>query len=180
MKTKTINLYTIEELKKEDEKSYDKAIQYFRDSNDYIFLSDRMNEELHELLQYHGIVDTNDTSKPGTSPTQVLYSLSYCQGDGAMFDGGYIYTYNGKKYVITVKYDGSYSNSKSFYTHDEDGNEVDNWEEVETAFNVVYQDICEELERYGYDFMEYEDSEESIKENCKANEYYFTIDGVLA
>lgn len=33
MKTKTINLYTIEELEKENKKGYEKAIQHFRDIN---------------------------------------------------------------------------------------------------------------------------------------------------
>jgi hypothetical protein len=185
MKTKIINLYTIEELEKENIKGYEKAIQYFRGNNDYMFLEDCMNEKLHELLEENKITDLNDTSKAGTKPTPVRYSLSYSQGEGAMFEGKFIFKHEGKEYTAKVKHSGYYyhSNSKDITIVDSEGEETDAegyaWGDAEAYFNGLYIDICKELKTYGYDFIEYEDSEENIKGNCEANEYYFTIDGVL-
>lgn len=176
--THTYNVYTIDELPPE---AQEKAHQAWASNNDYYFLEDFLNERLHELLKEKDIIDTNDTSKAGTKPTAVIYSLSYCQGDGAMFEGNFIYTHKGKKYVITVKHSGHYYhyNSKNFYTHDEEGEGVEEWEEVEKAFDIDYVDICKQLECAGYDFIEYEDSMECFKEACEANEYTFTIEGVM-
>jgi len=42
---------------------------------------------------------------------------------------------------------------------------------------MFMEDCLRELETYGYDFMEHEDSEENFIEMCEANEYTFTIDG---
>lgn len=64
----------------------------------------------------------------------------------------------------------------NLYTIDE-LKEVNEWEEVEKAFDIEYKDICKKLERWGYDFVESEDSEENIVDNIQANEYTFTING---
>jgi len=138
MKTKTINVYTIDELSPE---AQEKARTKYNESNDYYFLEDYMNNRLHELLEENHIKDLNDTSKSGTKPTQVLYSLSYSQGDGAMFEGNYIW--NG--YSITIKNIGNY------YRHsidivDEEGNELETDEPLK-AFEIIYQKICKELEK---------------------------------
>ncbi len=171
--TKEYNIYTIDELSKE---AQEKAHKKWIEGNDYYFLSDDMNEKLHELLEENNIKDLNDTSKPGTKPTQVVYSLSYCQGDGAMFEG----MFQWKEYTIHIKHSGHYYhyNSKNFsimLTETEE--EPDNYQEVEEAFNTLYVDICKKLERYGYDYIEYEDSMEAFKEACEANEYTFLEDG---
>ena len=178
MKTKTIKLYTLEEL---SEESKEKALSGWREDNDYMFLSDDLNERLSELLEENGIKDTNDTSKAGTKPTQVQYSLSHSQGDGAMFQGVYIYTYNFTGYLIEIKHSGRYYhyNSKSYTTTDLEGEEVDNWKEVEQEFDVIYQKICGELEQHGYDYIEYEDSMENFAQSCEANEYTFEANGVM-
>lgn len=149
--TKVYNLYTINELSKE---AQEKAHTEWTKGNDYPFMSDCMNEQLHELLEEKGITDTNDTSKPGTKPTQVFYSLTYCQGDGAMFEGDFIY----KGYNVHVKHSGHYyhSNSKDITITDNEGNDIDG--QVYEDFDALYKEICDELEEYGYKFMEYEDS----------------------
>lgn len=173
MKTKTIELYEYSELSPEAQK---KALSQWREGNDYFFLEYELQEKLHELLGEHGIKDTNDTSKPGTKPTPVYYSLSYCQGDGAMFEG--VFEWNG--YTVTVKHSGQYYhyNSKDIDMVDEEGNEPETNEPLK-SFNELYVSICKELEHQGYAFMEYEDSEEMFVEACEANEYTFTIDGKI-
>lgn len=170
--TKVYNLYTFDELSKE---AQEKAHETWKAGNDYPFMSDCMNEQLHELLEEKGITDTNDTSKPGTKPTQVFYSLAYCQGDGAMFEGDFIY----KGYNVHVKHSGHYyhSNSKDITITDNEGNDIDG--QVYEDFDALYKEICDELEEYGYKFMEYEDSIEAFQEACEANEYTFTTEGVM-
>lgn len=170
--TRTINLYTFDELSKE---AKERALQSHRETNEYYFLEDCMANRLHELLEENGIKDMNDTSKPGTTPTPVMYSLSYCQGDGAMFEGAFEW----KGYTITIKHSGRYHhyNSKDITINDEEGNDING--QIYEDFNALYIDICKELERYGYDFIEYEDSEENFAEQCESNGFTFTSDGVM-
>lgn len=141
--TKVYEVYNYEELTDE---AKEKALAKWVEGNDYYFLSDYLNERLHELLEENKIADTNDTSKAGTKPTQVQYSLSCCQGDGAMFEGVFMW----KGYTVKVKHSGHY-----------------------THYNSKTIDI------YKYDFIEYEDSMEAFEQACEANEYTFTIDGVI-
>ncbi len=174
--TKEYTIYTVEELTQE---ARDKAHNKFNENNDYSFLSDNLNERLHELLEENNIKDLNDTSKPSTKPTPVLYSLSNSQGDGAMFEGYFEWN----DYTIKIKQSGHYSHSNSktieIYKDDEKGNAIDADEKVYTEFEKIYQSICKELERIGYDFIEYEDSEENFLQQCEANEYTFLADGTM-
>lgn len=173
MKTKIITLYSFNELSKEaQEKAHNKWIE----SNDYYYLPDALNARLHELLEENKIKDLNDTSKPGTEPTQVMYSLSFSQGDGCMFEGNF--EWNG--YTITIKHSGNYchSNSKIIDIMDEEGNQPET-DEPYNVFETVYQDICKKLEIYGYAFIGNEDSLEHFKEMCEENDYTFLENGVM-
>lgn len=182
--TKVYNVYTIDEL---SEEAREKAHQKWIEHNDYYFLSDDLNERLHELLKENNIKDLNDTSNPGTSPTRptrVMYSLSYCQGDGCMFEGRFIFTFNRKKYLVVVKHSGRYYhyNGKDIEVYSEGGDEVKSdktYTVVKEKFNNVYVKICTQLEQYGYEHIEYEDSMEAFTEACEANGYTFTSEGVM-
>lgn len=171
--TRKYKIYNVNELSQE---ARDKARQKFNEDNDYVFLSDCMNERLHELLEENKIKDLNDTSKAGTKPTQVLYSLSRSQGDGCMFEGNFEWN----EYSVNIKHSGHYyhENSKVITIRDEEGNEIDVAEPNE-VFDALYVKICKELEQYGYNFMDNEDSEESFINTCEANEYTFLEDGTM-
>ena len=171
--TKTYKVYTFAELSPE---SKNKAFKADINNNDYTFLSDYLNERLHELLIENNITDTNDTSKAGTKPTQVYYSLSCSQGDGCIFEGKFIWNH----YNINIKQSGMYYhfNNKTSTITDEEGNEITD-EEPNEVFNTLYVKICKELERNGYDFIEYEDSEEAFLQTCEANDYTFLEDGTM-
>ncbi|MES2408991.1 MAG: hypothetical protein V4509_01680 [Patescibacteria group bacterium] len=173
MKTKTITLYSLSELSKEAQK---KAHDQWISNNDYTWLSDCLNERLHEMLIENSIKDLNDTSKPGTTPTEVQYSLSYCQGDGMMFAGSFEW----KDWTVRIKHAGHYyhSHSKETSFYDENGEEGAP-EDVENEFETIYQKICKDLERYGYDWIAEEDSFERFEESCEANEYTFTSEGIM-
>jgi hypothetical protein len=162
MKTIKIEAYTIDELSKE---AKEKALDWFREMNDDLpYLEEGMEEKLGELLE------KNQISGMG----QVLYSLSNCQGDGAMFEGDFEWNH----YNVNIKQSGHYyhSNSKVITITDEEGNEVTENEPNE-AFESIYQSICKELEKYGYQIIEDENSEESVMESIRANDYLFTKDG---
>lgn len=179
MKTKTITLYSLSELSKE---AQERAHKEWVSHNDYIFLSDCLNERLHEDLLENGITDLNDTSKPGTKPTKVQYSLFSSPGDGCMFAGDFKW----KTYTVHIKQRGLYTHSYS--------KEIDIWDENENSlyneasgkveklygeFETIYQKICKNLERYGYDWIEEENSFENFKESCDANEYTFLESGIM-
>lgn len=171
MKTKTITLYNLDELSKE---AQEKAHAKWREGNDYMFIEDCMADRLHELLEENNITDTNDTSKPGTKPTQVLYSLSHSQGDGACFEG----VFEWKNYTVHIKHSGRYvhSNSVDIIIMNSEGEGVDDYG---NQFKNIYQKICSDLEQYGYDFIEHEDSFEAFQEACEANEYTFRENGIM-
>lgn len=174
MKTKTIELYTYDELTPEAKK---KALKDYRENNDYAFLSEYLNERLHELLEENGIKDTNDTSKAGTTPTPVRYSLSYSQGDGAMFEGQFEWG----TWHVSIKHLGRYShsNSKEIDMYQIEDDSIYPEQHTIDKFEAIYQSICKTLEEDGYSYIEYEDSEENFIEMCNTNEDTFLSTGVM-
>lgn len=175
-KTTVIKLYNFDELSPEAQKV---AHEEWKKGNDYMFLSDCMNERLYELLKENNIIDTNDTSKAGTKPTPVMYSLSYSQGDGAMFEGRFKW----RDYIAVVKHSGHYYhyNSKTIAMYKDDGinNDEISDQKIIDEFNEIYVSICKKLARYGYDFIEYQDSLEAFIEACEANGYTFEENGTM-
>lgn len=162
MKTKTITLYTFDELSQE---AKDKARQAYNYDSDYPFLQADLREYIHEELTDKGY--THGLITP-------LYSLSYCQGDGLMFEGD-VTDKNGNTY--TIKHSGHYYHERSttITGEDKDGEEIETKEFEEN----VYIPICKHVANRGYKEIEYQESEEHFSETCEANDYYFTIDGTL-
>lgn len=175
MKTKTINLYEYEELLPE---AKEKALAHYREHNFEPFgLQVHLDNEIQTLLEQHGIKPISTADKKYDSKyAQIYYSLSSCQGDGVMFEG--TFTWNG--YTVNIKRAGRYyhSNSKCVEITDEEGNTVDT-EEPYTAFEAIYQSICKELERQGYDYIEDMESEAYFIELCNDNGYTFREDGTM-
>jgi len=165
MKIKEIQVYTIDELTPE---AQEKARQNYIADEDYPFLEEDMNYKLDELLKEEGI--TSDKTK-------VYYSLSCCQGDGAMFEG-YL---KWKNYTVNIKHSGHYyhSNSKTLEILEDTEEQAEADKTIYDLFEVVYYRICKELERYGYDVIETNDSMENFMENCRANDYTFTLSGKM-
>lgn len=168
MKTKTIKLYTFKELSKE---AQEKARQEWNNGNDYSFLAEFMIERLLELLK------KNKIKLPDNSMPKLGYSLGYSQGDGVMFHGEFEWG----KYTIHITHSGRYyhSNSKTIeiWETENDYRPEPVSSVIEKQFEAIYQKICKELEKDGYNMMEDEDSIEHFKEICEANDFYFTIDG---
>ncbi len=169
MKTKTITLYNLNELSKEAQK---KAHRDWISHNDYPFLTENLTERLKEQMEKYELKSTNP---------KVSYSLSNSQGDGAMFYGDFDWG----KYTVFIKQSGRYahSNSKTYEIHETDNLGIDIAEDYEpkvyTEFEYIYQQICKELETFGYTLIEDDDSLEAFKEACEANQYTFLADGKM-
>ena len=161
---KNYELYTYDELSPE---AKEKALEDYRNGNEYYFLSEDLEYKLQELLKDNKI--TSDDAK-------VYYSLSWNQGDGAMFEGNCFW----KSYIIKIKQSGHYYNynSKTYtITSVKTGKEAS--DTVYQDFEKIYLDICSELEKAGYAYIEYEDSEEAFKESAESNEWTFLSSGKM-
>ena len=160
--TKTIKVYDFEELSQE---AKDKARESFNQDEDYPFLQDDLREYIHEELTERGY--THDELTP-------MYSLSYCQGDGLMFEG-VVYDKEGNSYEI--KQSGHYYHERSTeitaMDKEEESIETEDFEEN------VYVPICKKVRDKGYEYIEYIQSEESFVETCEANEYNFLSNGTM-
>jgi len=163
MQEKIIKVYSFDELSVE---AKERALQDYRNYNDMPFLEDEMNERLAQLLKENKIKGKGE----------VAYSLTFSQGDGAMFRGQFEW----KSYSVNIKHAGHYENSyckiidiSSIKT----GNDAN--EDTYSQFESIYQDICKELEKYGYSIIEDENSEETIKDIFESNGYTFLDNGKM-
>lgn len=170
MRTKTIKLYTFDEL---SVKAKQKAISWWNETNHSHGLSDDLHEYLVELLK--------DSNMKPISPVHVFYSLSYSQGDGAMFTGEIAY----KGYTFTIQHYGHYYHYNSKQITDirrNNGNEITDttWRKMFDEFEPLYVSLCKKLEDYGYELIEHEQSEDVVAETLMANEYEFDETGAIA
>jgi len=165
--TKQYKVYKFEELNQE---AKDRAIKDFYDIEDYSFLSDDLTESLKALLEQKKVKYEN---------IRLLYSLSYCQGDGLCFTGDF--NYKGKQYKITHNYRYYFATSVEINEINKEGEEIyllfqDN---KDNSFIKIYRSICKELEEEGYGILEYRMTDADFAELCDSNEYKFLENGEL-
>lgn len=156
-------VYNFDEL---SEEAKEKAREWWREGDDMPFLKDYMRMHLEDLLKKNKMV---------CSEPKIFYSLSYSQGDGAMFEGSIEY----KKCTFKVRQYGHYYHERSYqvfdaYAEHKNGNKLD---AIQTEFEEVYIKVCKELARLGYEDIEHMRKNETVDENIKANDYTFTADG---
>lgn len=176
MKQKLIKLYKFYELKKDVK---EKVLNSFREQNEYLFLEENLSELLKELLKKHKIKSTDFTT---LDDFKVLYDLSYSKGSGVCFTGNFEWKNHNIGIPHNFGYYHKYSTDIEFYEeYDEDElTELVNEKIVETRekeFKEIYYKICDEIEKEGYKQIEYEESEENIKEIIKINGYTFRENG---
>ena len=171
MEIKKIKVYSFEELSKE---AKEKVLNDFRENNEYHFLEEYLKDFLKERLKEVKIKEVGET--------KLYYSLSYSQGDGCCFIG----LFEWKNYNIKITHNFRYYHSKSVdfeITQDNLINDVgvkeEADEEIYKEFKKLYENVCYEVEKTGYNFIEAENSEETIKENIEANEYLFYSNGEI-
>ena len=164
--TKEYKVYTFDEL---EQNAKDKARNDYMQTEDFPFLSEDIVYHIKELLKQNGIEAITEI-KP-------YFSLSYCQGDGVMFEG----TFNWKNYTITTKQSGHYYHEKSVdysFENNTDDNEETKYDD-NAEFIEIYESVCQSAEKYGYDVIETYQSEKNFKELCEANDYTFLVDGTF-
>lgn len=163
MRKQEINIYQFNELSKAIQ---EKVLNRFRENNDYPFLEECLNDLLEEQLKENEI-------KPIEIPF-INYSLSNSQGDGVCFTG----LFKWKTYTVNIKHDSRYCHSKTadIKIWNKKGDLIDDNKGF-NAFKNIYYNICKTIENHGYEIIEAEDSEVTIKENIEANEYEFYADG---
>lgn len=166
MREITQKVYEFHELDKDiQEKLIEKEREYQKESYCEDFLEYDMTEKAKKLLQKY--------FKQKAVFSGINYSLSYCQGDGAMIE--FEVEYYGR--LIYVKHDNycHYYHERSFcleyanYDYLTDNQEKQLKEKI---YNMNY-----ELMKYGYELIEQEYSEDDIIEILSENEYF--IDGTI-
>lgn len=162
-------LYTFDELTKE---AQEKAINNYREYQDFPWLETDMNNRLEELLLENKITSID---------VRVRYSFGYSQGDGASFIGDI--EWGAYRATITTNSLGShYTHSKTVYVEKlnslKTGRDAPakKWAELQ----AIVKKIGDELEVFGYDIIESESSDEAISEVLRDSENEFTEDGSLA
>ena len=161
--TKKYKVYTLDEL---SEEAKEKALRDWNQDNDYPFLQADLREYIHEGLQELGLEEVGVITP--------LYSLTYSQGDGLMFEG----TVSDRKgNTYTIKHSGRYYHERSTEIdgQDEEGEEIDSKDFEEN----VYVPLCKRVAQRGYDEIEHLESMENFQEACDANEYTFLEDGKM-
>ena len=169
MKTKTINLYEYSELSKEAKAN---ALYKWNEYNDDPLMQSHMINLLKEELDERGIQYDDSID--------VRYSLSSSQGDGLMFLGEFVW----KRYTIYITHNNSnYYHTNTAYIDLQETNNLEYYMDDEhtdvIAFQNMYIEICNKLEKIGYAEIEYQQSEESFEGACEANEYSFREDGTM-
>lgn len=177
MKTiqKTYNLYTFDEL---SDKAKQKALdEHNKEDNTSPFLVDDIREFIYQELTEKGYT-VNGIATSAHPSIRPLYSLSYSQGDGVMFESDITETATDNNFVI--KHVGNYTheNSKTIEGYDKDGEELDG-EMIKNFNENVYKPICQGAESSAYSDIEYYQSEECYQQECEANDYTFLEDGTL-
>lgn len=156
-------LYLYEDIPTEEGKK--RARELYTEADTLDFLSEELTDFLGETLKQKGY-EVHDL--------EIAYSLSYCQGDGVSFTG--TVSKDGKDYFVrrsNSRYSHEYT--MDITTDDEDGSEIDAPEEVIADF----REACVITEGYGYDEIEYQNSDEVISELLQGNEYTFTAEGEI-
>lgn len=157
--TKTIKIYNFDELSKEiQQELIKKEIEEQAEVYCETFLLEDMQEEARRLL------DKNFGDK--ATFKGVYYDLSYCQGSGAMIEFDLIY-YN--KHVTLKHSSNLYCHAYTFSIIENYGEELTEKQYEQLEKKVYF--INKKLEKAGYNFIEWRETEEEAREFLRENEY---------
>lgn len=153
-----VRVYFFEQL---NDDAKEKAREWYKEGNDYPLLKEDIKEFIAGKLEDAGY-DVEDL--------KVLYSLSYCQGDGVSFTATLLK--GNERYEVNQS--GLYVHEMTMrvYHEDENGNETD-----EPAMLEEMRAIAKKATKIGYNHIENEDSDENVDDNIIINEYTFTSEG---
>lgn len=187
-------VYQYDELKAE---SKENAIKWFQDTlrEEFTIESERITEDLTSALE-----------EKGYEGFDLFWSLNHCQGDGVAFYGRLFTTdlvklaerllsdkdYQRLKLVGTLAdfeveiYDTNnrYNHYNSMKVFLDDVQSLEDfpkiWEllqKLERAISEDVREVSKELERKGYEYIDYYFSKEYAIDEIKANDYEFDVNG---
>lgn len=188
METITINLYAFNELTEQAKK---KAIEYVKTILDDDFVYD-IQDDIENYIRPEFI------NSKGFDADNVYYSLSYSQGDGAMFEGRVndISKFTTNKRAIKVinefgvyarfKHMGRYYHEKS-YELTVDFPELkptqyrlkEEFEKIEENIRDIYEETCKQIYKQIQSHYEFMLSDENAIEYINSNELTFTEKGEM-
>jgi len=189
MKTIELKIYKFEEL---DEQAQKYAIKKWIESE----------SEYGDPLNFFDEVCNEKANEKGFFDCEFEWSLGYCQGDGLSFSFKRFdnlrqliekYTTPARakiieNYISFSKMGGndghySYASENDIEMSLDYNNDCQNVlsivESVESDLKDLYYQLCQELEKDGYEELEYQLSEENARESIIANEYDFTENGKM-
>lgn len=175
---KTIKLYEYKELPSDIQTiAHDEWLHKGIDTYDVLVFLDNYLDELLEEKNLKPILTADKKYK--ATHAQIFFSLAHCQGDGVVFVGTFKWTVNKKVYIVNVKHDGMYTHfySSTIEIEDSEGNILDEQSYHHKKFQRIYQELCKELEKVGYSYIDDITSQEYFEEVCSNHEYLFTSDG---
>lgn len=147
---------TIKEVKRETKKiselNFEKVdLDVENGKDDFYFLAEFLRDVLLEELEQKKI-------KPISEITP-LYSLSYCQGDGFMFEGKFETEKGRFKITHSGRYYHEYAKDIELICKFEGEDEIydisiEEESELIDEFDELYKEICREMKRIGYEEIE--------------------------
>lgn len=150
--TKTFDIYNFDELSQDiKEQLIKKECEILTENYCDFYLEEDMEEEAKELIK--------KAFGEKAVFQAVRYSLSYCQGDGAMIE------FNLKYYNKSIKIrhgGGHYCHENSFDILEEYGEELTE-KQYRQLHKKIYN-INKQLTKSGYSFIEYDRTEEAIEQ----------------
>lgn len=163
-KTKQIK-QSVKLLSKQKFKAVELSLDNGRD--DFYFLSDDLKEILINKL---------DEQKIDHEGLNIFFSLSYCQGDGFMFEGifdtdkarfkvkqsGHYYHYNSKEIDLICLFKGK--EKREVYTDEFTEADQKTADEEEASFNEWYVNLSKEMEKIGYECIENQEQDNIIRQ----------------
>ena len=150
--TKTYNIYEFGELSQDiQQKVIEKEANNIREAEIEYFLGDEMEWLAMQLIE--------EKFEEKAVFQGVYYSLSYCQGDGAMIEFDLKYCNKNVK----IRHDGGhYYHENSFYILEECGEELTE-KQYKQLHKKIYN-INKQLVKYGYEFIEQDRTEQAIEQ----------------
>lgn len=154
--TKVINIYKFEELKEDvKQKLIEREVEDQHEIYCENFLYEAMEEKAQELLKKYF---KNNNAKINA----IYYDLSYTQGSGAMFE--FDLTYYNKS--VSIKQFGHYYHARSFVI---DSYSLTDQQEEQLKEKTIK--MFEELEKYGYNLVDYRMAKDEAIDILSENEY---------
>jgi hypothetical protein len=175
-RTVSITVYTAEELKEVNPRSYERAFNAWINGIWETFGSDYVEEIMREDLARRF---------PSLAAAPLRWSLSYCQGDGVAFDSFNLTTEQvaelGEElkpgfYFNTKNIDTRYSHRFTFKVTADTDEEADEEEAEATAQRLTetLRDLCINLEDIGYKASEHLTSETAFLDESNGELYDIT------